>query len=285
MGAGKMEGSFPVIERRADWGGPLRIGLALGGGFARGIAHAGVLRVLEQEGIPIHCITGISAGAIVAAAYASGANPEEIARAGCSMRFGDVGRLRLGRLGLAGSECMNRFLERLLKTYRFEQMRVPLGVLATDLGSGEPVTFAGSGTVFEAIRASCAFPGLFQPVRYNGRLLVDGVLSMAVPALLARQLGATHVISVPLPASGPTGEPSNMLQVVNRCFQILQSRFESSWRSEADLVIAPNVRGFEWNAFGRGAELVEAGESAARASLARIHQWFSRIQPAAEMVS
>src|SRR5712692_6548204 len=100
----------------------VRIGLALGGGFARGIAHAGILKVLEQHHIPIHCVTGVSAGSIVAAAYASGTTPGDIARAGCSMRFSDVGRWSLGRLGLVGSERMNRFLKRLLKTYRFEEM-------------------------------------------------------------------------------------------------------------------------------------------------------------------
>jgi NTE family protein len=257
----------------------------LGGGFARGIAHAGVLRILEQHRIPIHCITGISAGSIVAAAHASGATPEEIARAGCAMRFGDVGRFRLGRLGLVRSQCMNRFLERLLKSYRFEQMRMPLGVLATDLSSGEPVTFAGSGSVFEPIRASCAFPGLFQPVSFQGRCLVDGAMSMGIPSALARQLGATHVISVHLPAAAPSASPSNMLQVVGRCFQILQSRVDHSWRDETDLVIAPDVRGVDWNAFGRGPELVEAGEAAAIASLPRIHEWFSRAQPAAERVN
>ena len=116
-----------------------KIGLALGGGFARGIAHAGVLDVFERNGIPIHCITGVSAGSIVAAAYASGASPAEIARAGCAMRFGDVARWSLCRMGFVVSERMKRFLERLLKAYRFEEMRIPLGVLATDLCTGEPV--------------------------------------------------------------------------------------------------------------------------------------------------
>src|SRR5207344_2276457 len=104
----------------------IRIGLALGGGFARGIAHAGVLKVLEQHHIPIHCVTGISAGSIVAAAYASGATPAAIARAGCAMRFGDVGRWSFRRLGLVGNQPMNRFLKKLLKTYRFEEMQIPL---------------------------------------------------------------------------------------------------------------------------------------------------------------
>jgi len=254
---------------------PVRIGLALGGGFARGIAHAGVLRVLDQYRIPIHCITGISAGAIVAAAYGSGATTEEIVSAGCSMRLGDVGRFRPGRLGLIGSQTMKGFLQRLLKTYRFEEMRIPLGVMATDLATGEPAAFAGTGEALEPIRASCAYPGLFQPVSHGGRLLVDGAMSTGVPAALAHQLGATHVISVPLPPANPCAAPNNMFQVVSRCFQILQSRFENAWRSETDLVIAPDVRGLDWNAFGRGPELVQAGEAAARASISKIRGWLS----------
>src|SRR5881397_3770289 len=113
-----------------------RIGLALGGGFARGIAHAGVLRVFERNGIPIHCITGVSAGSIVAAACASGARADEIARAACSMRFSDVARWSLSRMGFVVSERMKPFLQGLLKHYRFEEMRIPLGVVATDLCTG-----------------------------------------------------------------------------------------------------------------------------------------------------
>jgi NTE family protein len=254
----------------------VRIGLALGGGFARGIAHAGVLKVLEQHRIPIHCVTGISAGSIVAAAYASGTAPEEIARVGCSMRFGDVGRWSLRRLGLFGSQRMNHFLERLLKTDRFEAMRIPLAVLATDLSTGEPVPFTGTGRVFDPIRASCSYPGLFQPVRMHGRLLVDGNMSVGVPAALARQLGATHVISVPLPAVVPGALPDNIFQVLSRCFQILQSRLEDGWRAETDLVIAPDVRGVSWNDFSSGARLVQAGEAAALSALPEIEDWLSR---------
>lgn len=264
----------PVREAPA----PVRIGLALGGGFARGIAHAGVLRVFEQHGIPIHCITGISAGSIVAAAYASGATPEEIAHAGCSMRFRDVGRWSLGRLGLVGSRCMRRFLERILKVYRFEDMRTPLGVLATNVSTGEPVAFSGYGPVFDPIRASCSYPGLFHPVRYRGQLLVDGGMSMEIPAALARQLGATRVISVYLAAPGAGVEPRNVFQVVNRCFQFLQKQCEPQWRRESDLVISPDVHGMEWNGFGQGRRLIEAGEAAARAALPEIQQWFAGLR-------
>ncbi len=171
------------IASTAEPGGSPKIGLALGGGFARGIAHAGVLDVFERNRIPIHCITGVSAGSIVAAAYASGASPAEIARAGCAMRFGDVARWSLGRTGFVVSERMKRFLEKLLKNYRFEEMRIPLGVLATDLCTGESVNFRDKGDVFLPIRASCSYPGLFQPLRYQGRVLVDGAMSMEIPAL------------------------------------------------------------------------------------------------------
>ena len=258
---------------------PPKIGLALGGGFARGIAHAGILQVFEDHHIPIHCITGVSAGAIAAAAYASGATPAEIARAGCRLRFGDVARWSLGRMGFAVSERMKRFLERVLKRYRFEEMRIPLGVLATDLCTGEEVRFCDSGDVFLPIRASCAYPGLFQPVNQEGRLLVDGAISMEIPAQFARRLGATHVISVHLPILGPVPSPSNVFQVVNRCFQIMQGRAEEPWRSQSDLVIEPDVRGVEWDGFTSGPQLLEAGEAAALAALPHIRQWLAASPP------
>src|SRR5665213_3307451 len=156
-------------RKKAAFSGEARIGLALGGGFARGIAHVGILRVLERENIPIHCVTGVSAGAIVAAAFASGATSEEIGRIGSAMRF--------------------------------EEMRIPLGVVATDLRKGIPVLFRDKGEVAPAIRASCSYPGLFRPVEYDGRILVDGAMTVEVPALLARKMGATRVISVCIPMS------------------------------------------------------------------------------------
>jgi NTE family protein len=267
----------PHREKEADPPEPAaipKIGLALGGGFARGIAHAGVLAAFERHGVPIHCITGVSAGSIVAAAYASGATPEEIARAGCAMRFGDVARWSLCRMGFVVSERMKRFLERLLKAYRFEEMRIPLGVLATDVCTGQSVRFRDHGDVVLPIRASCSYPGLFQPVHYNGRLLVDGAISMEIPSALARHLGATHVISVHLPVQAPDKIPTNVFQVVNRCFQIMQTRTEDSWRRESDLIIVPDVRRVEWDGFGSGPAMVKAGEEAGEAAMETIRGWF-----------
>ena len=250
------------------------IGLALGGGFARGIAHVGVLRVFEQYQIPIDHIAGVSAGAIVASAYASGATPDEIGRMAAAMRFTDVARWCLSRMGLAGSERMDPFLSRLLKAFRFEEMRIPLGVVATDLATGSPVFFHGSGDVKLPVRASCSYPGLFLPVRHEGRLLVDGGMSMEVPAALLRRMGATRVVSVHLPmAQTSPHDPSNMFQVINRCFQIMQSRTERDWREQSDFVIAPDVTGVEWDAFGSADKLIQAGEIAALEAVPKLKAW------------
>jgi NTE family protein len=160
----------------------------------------------------------------------------------------------------------------LLECYRFEQMRVPLGIVATDLGSGKAVNFRDRGDVFLPIRASCSYPGLFQPVRHAGRLLVDGAMSTEIPTLLCRQMGATHVIAVHLPAPEDV-EPANVFQVINRSFQIMQNRTEHGWRVHADLVIAPDVKGIQWDGFAAGESLLAAGEEAAAAALAAIRSW------------
>jgi NTE family protein len=233
------------------------------------------LRVFTRHGIPIHCVTGVSAGSIVAAAYASGTPPDEIARAASSMRFADVARWSLSRMGFVVSERMKPFLRRLLRSDRFEAMRIPLGVVATDLCTGEPVSFRDSGDVCLPIRASCSYPGLFQPVRLNGHVLVDGAMSIEIPALLARELGATHVVSVHLPAPSCGRPPTDMFQVVRRCFQIMQARNGGGWRQASDLVIAPDLRSIEWDGFERGPELVTAGETAALAVLPAIQSWFA----------
>jgi NTE family protein len=255
---------------------PRSMGLALGGGFARGLAHIGVLRVFEQYRIPIHYIAGVSAGGIIAAAYASGSTPEEIAKVGSAMRFTDVARWSISKMGLAGSERMERFLQKMLKGFRFEDMKIPLGIVATDLTTGDPVFFRKHGDVVMPIRASCSYPGLFQPLLYEGKLLVDGGISMEVPALPLRQMGATHVVSVHLPMQ-QSAKPGvhNMFEVINRCFQIMQTHTEQGWRQYSDLVLVPDVGGMEWDAFGSCDKLIQAGEIAALEAVPKIKAWLA----------
>jgi NTE family protein len=250
-----------------------RIGLALGGGFARGLAHVGVLEVLEENQIPIDYIAGVSAGAIVAAAYASGSTPEEIARIGTALKFGDVARWTFCKLGLCCTDRIPKLLARLLKKTRFEHMRIPLALAATDLGTGHPVIFKDEGDMTLAIEASCAFPGIFQPVRWNGRVLTDGGISMEVPAQLARDLGADKVISICIPHDSGETEPSNLVDVVTRSLQILQMRTEDSWRQLSDLVIVPPVSSWPWHNFKNATPMIEAGRDAALKALPIIQSW------------
>lgn len=259
-----------------------RIGLALGGGFARGIAHVGVLRVLEQEKIPIHYISGVSSGSIVAAAFASGASSYEIEEAACSMRLSDLACWTISRHGLMGSNPMTRFLRRVLKTFEFEQMKTPLAVVATDLNAGTPAVFRDKGDVIVPIRASCSYPGLFQPVRYMNRYLVDGMISMDVPAAPLRLMGATHVIGVAIPTPTETVDPRHMLSVVTRCFQIMNARTESQWRRYSNAVIVPEVEHVGWDSFESAHVLIEAGVRAAQAAMPQILKWLGEKAPAAE---
>jgi NTE family protein len=253
-----------------------RLGLALGGGFARGIAHVGVLRAFEQAGVPIHLIAGVSAGAIVASAFASGSSSDEIESVARTMRFSDVARWRISRVGLVGSDPMSKFLARLLKVFQFEKMKIPLAVIASDLTAGAPVVFKDKGDVILPIRASCSYPGFFQPVRYMNHCLVDGMVSMDVPAAPLRRMGATHVVSVALPVPTESVDPRNMLSVVTRCFQIMTARTESQWRRCSNVVIVPEVKEIAWNSFDSAHLLVEAGERAAKAAMPQILRWLAK---------
>jgi NTE family protein len=256
----------------------IRLGLALGGGFARGISHVGVLRAFERAHIPIHCIAGVSAGAIVASAFASGTTSKEIEQIAVRMRFSDIARWRFSRRGLVGSDPMREFLGKLLKVLTFENMRIPLAVIASDLTAGAPAVFRDKGDVVLPIRASCSYPGLFQPVRYMNHCLVDGMISMDVPAAPLRRMGATHVVSVAVPAPVETVDPQNILSVVSRCFQIMTARTESQWRRHSNLVITPDVKDMGWNSFDHAHNMIDAGERAANAVIPQILKWFPHLE-------
>jgi NTE family protein len=149
-------------------------------------------------------------------------------------------------------------------------MKIPLSIVATDLASGEPVIFSGQGEVFSPVRASCSYPGLFQPVKYDGRYLVDGAISMEIPAKALREAGIAPTVSVALPPPLIAAHPSSVFAVVNRCFQIMQRRTEDHWRSQSDVVITPDVNGVTWDDFSQTDRLIEAGMEAAEKALPAI---------------
>jgi NTE family protein len=248
------------------------LGLALGGGFSRGFAHLGVLQVLEQNHIPISCIAGTSVGSILGAAYASGAPLARIIATCRTLRFRDIARWQVSRLGLASNHRLGDLIEQVFESRRFEDLRIPMAVVATDLAIGEPVVFT-HGNLCEAIRASCAFPGLFEPVRIGTRCLADGGLVAQVPTLAARELGATRVLAVSVGVDdGQRGAPSNIFQVVCRAVSAAQKHQLEIWERHADLVLRPDVGSLTWDDFHRADEAIEAGAAATRRALPRIQK-------------
>jgi hypothetical protein len=149
-----------------------KIGVALGGGFARGVAHIGVLKVFEEEGIPIDYIAGTSSGAVIAAMFSSGICAKELEEIAGILKFGDFARLTISRLGLWTTDPMISLLTRILKVHTFEELRIPLAVTATDFNSGDSVVFT-SGPLVDPLRASCAYPGAFLPLNLKGTRKVD----------------------------------------------------------------------------------------------------------------
>src|SRR6267154_4207004 len=237
-----------------------KVGLALAGGFARGIAHIGVLRVLREAGIPIDCVAGTSVGALIGAGFCSGLSLEKMQEIGQSTTFADFGRWTPSWLGLATNQRMEKYLERLTAAKTFEELKTPLAISTSDINEGITVYYT-SGSLAQPLRASCAYPALFVPIQYDGRTLVDGFLTAPVPVEGTLVLGADVVIAVYLD-SGSDTTPRTAAEVISRSFNIIQRHAEVAWRQQADLIIEPEVREYAWDDFSKTPELVNAGEVA-----------------------
>ena len=245
-----------------------RVGLALAGGFARGIAHLGVLRVLREAGIPIDCVAGTSVGALIAVGYCAGASLEEMAKVGASTSFTDFGRWTPSWLGLATNQRMEKYLARFTPVKTFEELLTPLAIATTDISAGVSVYYS-HGPVAPPLRASCAYPVLFVPIQFEGRTLVDGFLTAPVPVEGVLLLGADVVIAVYLEA-GNIEEPRTFTDVLSRSFNIIQRHGDLAWRTQADIIIEPDVKAFGWDDFSKTPEMISAGEAAALAALPEI---------------
>jgi len=259
--------SFPIAPQ------DLAIGIALGGGFARGIAHVGVLKVLEQENIPVRVICGTSVGALIGACYCSGLSATEMEEVARKTRFTSFARWTLSRCGFASNDRMIEYLSRTLKCQTFEELRIPLGVTATDFNTGESVVFH-SGSIIDPVRASCAYPGMFLPIEIGGRHLVDGMLSHPVPTRPVREMGADRVIAVHLRGTWSNGgPPRHLFDVIGQSFAIAQDAMAPAWRGAADLVVEPEVAGFAYDDFKRAGDLIKVGETAMRKALPEVRKW------------
>ena len=245
-----------------------RVGVALAGGFARGIAHIGVLRVLREAGIPIDCVAGTSVGALIGAAFCGAASLEEMEKIGAVTTFADFGRWTPSWLGLATNQRMEKFLARFTQVRTFEELQTPLAIATTDIIDGVTVYYS-HGDLVAPLRGSCAYPGLFVPIQHEGRTLVDGFLTAPVPIEGVLLLGADIVIAVYL-ESRNIEQPRTLTDILSRSFNIMQRHADFAWRAQADVVIEPDVKQFVWDDFTRTPDMVAAGEVAALHALPQI---------------
>jgi NTE family protein len=244
-----------------------RLGLALGGGAALGLAHIGVLKVLEEAGIRPYCVAGTSAGSIVGAAICAGWTWREIRERAQTLEWQKLASIVIPRRGVMRLDRLEAYLEQELGVRQFSDLAIPFAAVATDLTAGEPVVF-DEGRVATAVRASCSVPGVFEPFAMNGRVLVDGGLVNDVPADVARRLGAEVVLGVNLNTRvRHSSPPRNILDIVYYSLEILVAACAQKSIADADIVVSPQLEGFHYRDLGRVDELVQRGEEAMQSRL------------------
>jgi NTE family protein len=242
---------------------PPRIGLALGGGAARGFAHVGVIQVLEEAGIRPVLVSGTSAGSLVAAIYAGGKSGKQLQQVAETMEEATIAdwTLPLFNRGMLRGDALARYVNGQVASRLIEDLPLQLGIVATDLNSGQSMLFQ-RGDTGTAVRASSAVPAVFQPVRISGREYVDGGLVSPVPVRAARQMGAELVIAVDI-SSPPEGNlAAGTLEVLLQTFSIMSKSINYFELKEADVVVKPTLTGISSSDFGARKRSIEAGRRA-----------------------
>lgn len=267
----------------------MKIGLALGGGAARGLAHIGVIKILERENIPIDLIAGTSMGALVGALYAQGRTSEEleeIATGANQRKITSLLDLTFPRSGLISGNKITQFIKELFGELDFSQLKIPFISVATDIMTGEEVII-NKGKVFEATRASISVPVVFTPFKKSGRYLVDGGLTDSVPVGITRQMGADLVIAVnvmprlnkkdtPVILEGEDIEPDtsepNIFNIIMRIINISSNHLTTVSLSQADVIIEPELSSIGLTQFGHAAEAIRLGAEAAEKAIPKIKE-------------
>lgn len=236
------------------------VGLALGGGVVRGLAHIGVITVLEEAGIKIDYMAGTSAGSIIAVLYAAGIHAQELREFALNFHWWQIARPVLPWRGLVSFNRLGSFLEKRIGNVRFEELRIPCSVVASDIETGERVTIS-SGPVIPAVQASCSLPGLVEPVKLNGRLLCDGGVTDILPVAALREMGAEYTIGVDI----FTFKLRRYLGPLGYLWAGLEILFERAGGGIdfADCIIAPELQGETYINFNKRNRLFELGRAAA----------------------
>ena len=249
--------------------GEKKVGLALGGGAARGIAHVGVLKVLEEHAVPINYVAGTSAGSLIGALYCSGRRWAEIRDFVADVNWGDLLQPALFSMGLVNPSKLEKMLDNLISNRTFEELEIPLTVVAVDLLTGELIEFH-EGSVARAVRASSSIPGIFSPLEWDGKLLVDGGVLNNVPADIVKAMGADIVIAVDVNANAIKQQgPENVFDVMMYSMRIMLDD-ETRIKENADFLIRPDLEGFSYYNLRNAEKLMDLGEAAAREQIPKI---------------
>jgi len=253
-----------------------RIGLVLGGGGARGLAHIGVLRILQEEGIPIDVITGTSVGALIGGLYAANVPIEKMERLAEDIGWEKITNLSAEAIvklltaeKLLSTEKMEKYITLQIGNKRFDELKIPFACVATDLKTGEKIIFR-EGLVAPAVRASATIPGVFEPVEYRQRYLVDGGLVDNLPVEVAKMLGAEIIIAVMVSADFTQYSTANILLTLNQAIYIQGEVLNQEQLKKAHLVIRPQVKDISAIELWRARECMDAGIIAARKMLPEI---------------
>lgn len=243
-----------------------KIGLALGGGLARGFAHIGVIKVLLEAGVKFDYISGTGMGSVISAVFACGVKIEMIERLALTIPRRIWVDLSVPRMGLISGDSLEELVYLLTGRRTFAQISMPLAVVATDLIKGETVVL-NNGLISRAVRASCAKPGIFNPVKIDGKLLVEGSLLQKEPSVVTRKMGADLVLAVDVDSDVETYKVKNILDVLSKSFDIMTRDIRLPDIKEANVMITPDLHDIAPFQFNRAEEAIKRGEEAARVAL------------------
>jgi NTE family protein len=247
----------------------LKIGLALGGGAAKGFAHIGVIKMLEASGIHPDVVAGTSAGSVVGALYASGMDAFALQQTAFGLDEAKIRDVRLFSGGLVQGQALQDYVNQLLHKQPIEQLKMPFAAVATELESGTRTVFV-RGNTGRAVRASSSIPGVFEPVEIHGKHYVDGGVVSPIPVDAARQLGADFVIAVDISAAPDGSNPQGMMNIVGQSIDIMGRQLAAQESARADVVIRPDLRGIGPTAFEQKNQAILDGEKAALAAMPAI---------------
>ena len=245
-----------------------KLGLALGGGAARGFAHIGVIQVLEENGIKPDMVVGTSAGSVVAAFYASGKTGAQLQWLADSMDESQLTDWTVPFMsrGMLRGEALGRYINTQLNGAKIEDLKIPLGIVATDLQTGDGILFR-RGDIATAVRASSAVPSVFEPVRIGNKDYVDGGLVSPVPVLYARQMGADIVIAVDISSRPEDAKTTDMLKVLLQTFSIMGKSISQLEMAQAEVVVRPAMSDVGSTEFAARKKSIEAGRAAMKLAL------------------